>query len=142
MARDALHGVLALSSKTISLGKLNGAFGAPVAGCSPGLTAGPLPHRHLQEQPAVPRPGSPKKLLRGTVMLLMQSNGTTGLGETKRKKKERGKKKKKEKRAAPESLCFESLYFKQATANIKGEQIHYQQVISKKLITVSLPTRS
>lgn len=98
MARDALHGVLALSSKTISLGKLNGAFGAPVAGCSPGLTAGPLPHRHLQEQPAVPRPGSPKKLLRGTVMLLMQSNGTTGLGETKRKKKERGKKKKKGKK--------------------------------------------
>lgn len=97
MARDALHGVLALSSKTISLGKLNGAFGAPVAGCSPGLTAGPLPHRHLQEQPAVPRPGSPKKLLRGTVMLLMKSNGTTGLGETKRKKKEREKKKKRKK---------------------------------------------
>lgn len=46
------------------------------------------------------------------------------------------------KEAAHEGLCLEDLYFKQATANIKGEQIHYQQVISKQLITVSLPTRS
>lgn len=44
--------------------------------------------------------------------------------------------------ATHEGLCLEDLYFKQATANIKGEQIHYQQVISKQLITVSLPTRS
>lgn len=44
--------------------------------------------------------------------------------------------------AAHEGLCLEDLYFKQATANIGGEQIHYQQVISKQLITVSLPTRS
>lgn len=46
------------------------------------------------------------------------------------------------KEAAREGLCLEDLYFKQARANIKGEQIHYQQVISKQLITVSLPTRS
>jgi len=44
--------------------------------------------------------------------------------------------------AAREGLCLEDICFKQATANIKGEQIHYQQVISKQLITVSLPTRS
>ncbi|KAI1239860.1 hypothetical protein IHE44_0011295 [Lamprotornis superbus] len=31
------------------------------------------------------------------------------------------------KEAACDGLCLEDLYFKQATANIKGEQIHYQQ---------------
>lgn len=53
----------------------------------PCLTAEPLPHKHSQEQPAVPRLGSPKKLSRTMVMLLMQLNETTGLGKKEKKRK-------------------------------------------------------
>lgn len=97
----------------------------------PCLTAVPLPHQRTQAASSTPRAAvpslqPPKKLLGGNGAVSHEAEWNHWFG----------------KEAAREDLCLEDLYFKQATANIKGEQIHYQQVISKQLITVSLPTRS
>lgn len=97
----------------------------------PRLTAVPLPRQRTPAvstapRAAVPRAAASQKPVRGNGAVSHAAEWNHWFG----------------KGAAHEGLCLEDLYFKQATANIRGEQIHYQQVISKQLITVSLPTRS